>query len=330
MRVGVFADTVYRAAFSPDGQRVITASQDKAVRIWDARPPALDFQIEWAEAAQYDPLSMTDRFELGLPLATDVRRWPAGQTQCDRAAAAPYDSERHAPGVLLGQILPDIAIAACAETASRNARDVRALYQLGRALVAGGDFAGGRRDFERALNGGYRSAQVDLAVLLSQPSAGMLDLARAISLDEEAWHDGVTMAAFELGRLYEHGVAGSATEYLLAPDEARAWFWYRKAADAAEPNALARFGERASSNATREDPQLLEAFRYYAAAAERSRIEDWPIDAWRDWRYHRASLARLLAHEGMMPQVVDSYTTILAQSSPRPVSLWRRLLAESR
>ncbi len=43
-------------------------------------------------------------------------------------------------------------------------------------------------------------------MLLSQPSATMLDVPRAISLYQQAWKDDVTIAAFELGSLYQHGL----------------------------------------------------------------------------------------------------------------------------
>lgn len=96
----------------------------------------------------------------------------------------------------------------------------------------------------------------------------------------------------------------------------RAWLWYQKAADAGEPDALARLGERADraasfakDNGSRAS-YWLESFRYYAAAADRARSEDWPDDAWRAWQYRRASLARLLACQGMMQQVAETYVAI--------------------
>ena len=52
----------------------------------------------------------------------------------------------------------------------------------------------------------------------------------------------------------------------------------------------------------------------YAAAADRARYEDWPDDAWKHWRYRRATLARLLAREGMMQQVADAYVKESATS----------------
>src|ERR1700679_594144 len=123
----------------------------------------------------------------------------------------------------------------------------------------------------------------------------------------QAWQDGVPIAAFELGHLYEVGVSGShaAAQGKLAPDPAKAWAWYEKGADAGEPDALARIGEREERDAIAQtDPQkrdalLLRGFRFYAAASERARDEDWPDDAWRSWHYRRAPLARLLAHEGL-------------------------------
>ena len=131
------------------------------------------------------------------------------------------------------------------------------------------------------------------------------------------------MAAFELGSLYEHGVNRSDknSEYVLAPDPARAWVWYQKAGDAGEPNALARFAARADGaafaeeNTAKKNSYWLESFKYYAAAVDRARSEDWPDDAWRDWRYRRASLARLLAREGMMQEIADAYEDVRTRYS---------------
>jgi WD40 repeat protein len=328
-------DRVQSAAFSPDGTRVVTASDDGTARIWDARLPALGIQIDWTAAAQFDPLSKSARFQLGLPEGTDGRQWSATRSKCDEAAAAPYDPDRRAAGVPLEAIVSDIAVTACAVESGDSARKRRSLYQRGRALMAAGNFRGARQDLEKAVAQGYRAGYVDLGMLLSQPSAAMIDVPKTLALYERAWNEGVTIAAFDLGSLYEHGVrrGGDTSGYLLAPDEARAWTWYRKGADAEEPNALARFGEKADQAAFAEsDPakrkaHLLESFKYYAAAAERARTEDWPDDAWRDWRYRRASVARILAREGMMQQIADTYDGIRAQYSPPTHSLWQRLVA---
>ena len=193
-------------------------------------------------------------------------------------------------------------------------------------MLAKDDLEGARREFERAVSGGYRAAQVDLAGLLVDASAGPSDHARAVSLYEKAWQDGVPIAAFELGRLYERGVPGAAATVARQPDPSKAWSWYRKGADIGEPNALARFGERDDASAvTESSPQkqnalLLKAFASYAAAAERAQVEDWPDDTWRHWRYRRATLARLLAREGMMPQVADAYIAVRDQELRDPPS----------
>jgi TPR repeat protein len=233
---------------------------------------------------------------------------------------------------MLEQIVANIAAGDCANLDIRSDGEARALYQQGRALLASGKFSTAGADFEQAVARRYRAARVDLGLLLSRPSAGMLDIPRAISLFEQAWADGVTKAAFELGNFYEHGVKRSDqnNEYLLAPDETRAWLWYQKAGDAGEPNALARFAARndgaafAEQNAAKRNSYWLASFKYYAAAADRARSEDWPDDAWRNWRYRRASLARLLAREGMMPQIAAAYEDVRTRYAPPP-TVWERL-----
>ena len=62
---------------------------------------------------------------------------------------------------------------------------------------------------------------------------------------------------------------------------------------------------------------MLEAFRYYAAAAEIAQLEEWPDYAWRDWRYHRASLARLLARQGKMREVAETFGQVRRQYTPQ-------------
>ena len=80
-----------------------------------------------------------------------------------------------------------------------------------------------------AVSGGYRAAQVDLAGLLVDASAGPSDHARAVSLYEKAWQDGVPIAAFELGQLYEQ------RRVARQPDQSKAWSGIGRAPISANP-----------------------------------------------------------------------------------------------
>jgi WD40 repeat protein/serine/threonine protein kinase/TPR repeat protein len=309
-------ETVDTAAFSPDGRFIVSASDDGTARIWDARAAPLDAQISWAEAAQFDALTSTERDALGLPLQSDVRNWPADRTRCDDAAAAPYDPDRRAAGVMIDGIVVDVASRACAVAVTMTDQaDARTIYQRGRTRWASGDSRGARQSFETALRQGYRAAAIDLARLLLQSPAASTDTQRAISLLERAWRDGVSVAAFDLGELYERGVhrADGTAGYSITPDPTRASVWYHRGAGAGDPNALSRLAEREEAIAddatagADSRAHLLDAFRYYAAAADRARREDWPDAAWKSWRYRRASLARRLAHDGLTKQVAAIY-----------------------
>ncbi len=313
----------YTASYSPDGARIVTASRDKTARIWDADIPApLSAQILWQASAETDPLPAVDRAELGLSPGYPVRSWPGPISACDQAAAAIYDPDRLAPGGPLAKIMPRKDILVCTEEIRRPKHTARADYQMGRALLVEGDHDGARREFEIAVAGAYRAARIDLADLLMNDSAAALERNRAVSLYEQAWQAGVPIAAFKLGHFYESGTQ---------PDAANAWRWYRLAADAGEPNALARIAEREERNALAEtdprerDVRLFAAFKLYAAAAARARYEDWPDDVWKTWRYRRATIARLLARRGMMRQVADAYAEVRSPSTLRPPSLRERV-----
>ncbi len=324
-------DSVNDVEFSPDGHRLVTSSDDRTARLWDAATVTLETQIAWSEAAQFDPLSAKQRSELGLVAPADVRLWNNSGTACDEAAAAPYDPDRRAPGVMPEALVADLALRSCSADERDSWMAARLFYQRGRALVASGAFAPARTAFESAQERGYRAARVDLARLLSRPEAGMLDAPRAVSLLEHAWKDGVTIAAFDLGGIYERGIAvpGDPAKYQLPPDPTRAASWYGKAMQAGEPNALAHMGEQAdrraleASTTAGRNALWLEAFGLYAAAAERTRVEDWPDQAWRRWRYRRASLARLLEREGMVEEVANAYESARTRYADRSPALWK-------
>ena len=289
MQLAVLAghgDGVVSAAWSPDGRRIVTTSADQTARIWDANVVVdLDAQIAWSQAAKVDDLTDLERSRLGLPLDARIRTWTDDASGCDSAAAAPHDPDRRAPGVAQEKISASVAGSSCAQEISESGSAPRLSYQLARALLAKDDLKGARLEFERAVSGGYRAAQVDLAGLLGA-SAEPSDHARALSLYEAAWRDDVPIAAFELGQLYERGVPGAAETAPVArqPDLSQAWSWYRMGAEIGEPNSIARFGERNEVSAvTGSSPQkrnalLLKAFASYAAAAERAQAEAWPDD----------------------------------------------------
>jgi TPR repeat protein len=328
-------NVIESADYSPDGTRIVTASDDKTARVWDARVPAnIATQILWDAAAETDPLSDIDRTQLGLLPDVRVRKWLHGSA-CDQASAAFYDPDRLAPGLAQATIVADIANSACSPAVANTGNSSTLAYQRGRALLAKHDVQGAKRQFELAVSEGHRAARIDLANLLVDSSAGMLDPNRAVLLYEQAWQSGVLIAAFELGQLYENGVRGpeAALTVVRPTDLSKASVYYRKGADAGEPNALARFAELDEKNAIAEtnprkrDALLLQAFSYYAAATERAHDEDWPDDAWRHWRYRRATLARLLAREGLMPQVADAYRAERDKWSAHAGTMWQSITA---
>jgi hypothetical protein len=97
---------VRSATFSPDGRRIVTASSDNTARVWDVRTPSLKQQIEWTEAAQFDPLSSADRAALGLSIsapqaATARSQQPntlakLGEKAYDNAYSAKTPTQRNA------------------------------------------------------------------------------------------------------------------------------------------------------------------------------------------------------------------------------------------
>ena len=312
------ADVVETAMYSPDGARIITASDDKTARIWDAHVPGdIATQITWYTAAQSDPLSDIDRIELGL--APDAKEaWRRNRSACDQSAAAFYDPNRLAQGVAQARLNAEIATTACALEMAAPDHAARTDYQMGRALLAKHDLNGAQQQLELAASKNYAAARVDLANFLLDRARSESNLKRAASLDELAWREGVPIAAFQLGRLYEYGSGGqgSASPVVFGADLAKAWVWYQKGADAGEPNAIARFADRDERDALTESDRsksnllLLRAFSRYASASARAKKADWPDEECRYWRYRRATLARLLAREGLMQEVADAFATV--------------------
>jgi len=320
-------DVVTAAAISPDGSRVLTASNDGVARVFPM-PVLLGLtaQIAWSRSAQFDPLPAGARAELGLQAEPGKKIWPSDATPCDKTTAAIHDPDRMAAGIVQASIVAAVAERACSEADAKWGHLPRLIYQKGRVSLAKHDIKAARDQFELAVKEDYRAARVDLATLLSQgDSPDVHGSTRAISLFERAWDTGVAMAAFDLGRLYEQGVRhGDANSiFVIEPDPSKAWSWYEKGMNAGEPNAIARFAQRDEANATVEsdrskrDALLLGAFGYYAAAAERAYEENWPDESWKDWRYRRASLARVLAQQGMMQQVADTYAAMLDKRNSR-------------
>lgn len=313
--------SVGSAMYSPDGSRIVSASSDETARVWDADVEDTSTQILWYASAQTDPLTQHDRTILGLSDAS-VRSWPANESACDEVAAASFDPDRLAPGNSRERIPVDIATKACAAESAKPGHAARADYLMGRVSFAKGDTVAAQHELQMAEARHYRAAAIDLADLLLDESMPGRDSDRAITLYAKAWREGVAIAAFRLGQFYEHRAN---------PDMVTAWQWYRRAADAHQPDALARFAERderaslSEWSTSRRNADLLAAFDQYAAAAELARLDDWPDDTWKTWRYRRATLARLLARDGMMRQVAEGYSVAIAQAVPRAPSLIERL-----
>lgn len=143
--------------------------------------------------------------------------------ECDRLAASPDDPDRAAPGVSLGAIDFEKAVAACTKAAATFPNAPRFRYQLGRAYHAAGRIETGLLHVHDAAEAGHLHAQTVLGEAFATGNGVPTDHVEALKWYMMAAENGGRIAQTRLGAIY---FTGRGTE----PDLARARHWYGLAA----------------------------------------------------------------------------------------------------
>jgi WD40 repeat protein/tRNA A-37 threonylcarbamoyl transferase component Bud32 len=326
---------VHGAGFSPDGQRIVTASYDKTARIWDAATGRelvrLEGHSDLVASAVFSPDS---RRVVTASSDNTARIWDA-----DTGRELPR-LQGHTGGVGSAAFSPDGRRVVTASD-DRTARIWDAA--TGKQLVVLSGHEDSVSDAEFSADGlRIVTASRDRSVRVWESATGHVlavfkghddqvesaafsgDGSRIISASEDGtariWDARIPALEQQLSW------AEAAQFDPLAPSLRAATEFPRTAAripsrviEAASPLVLARQGEaaeRAALGARTESERaasLLQAFGLFAAAAARAERAGWPDDASRQWRYRRASLARVLASAGMMPQVAQVYERTLRE-----------------
>ncbi len=177
---------------------------------------------------------------------------------CDRSAASLKDPDRPAgvAGVAFAAIASEAAVSACraagsawgvlsdevsagrAVAASVGPDDLevrRVLYQLGRALDAGGRYGEAKARYEQAAALGSAAAMTNLGALYANGQGTARDYGAARGWYVKAIAAGDATATFNLGDLY-------AKAQGVARDYGAAWGLYKKAADAGDADAMYKLG----------------------------------------------------------------------------------------
>jgi eukaryotic-like serine/threonine-protein kinase len=339
-------DRVYSAAYSPDGTRIVTASRDRTALVWDASSGAqlavLSGHIDRVYSATYSPdgtrivTASRDR---------TARIWDA-RSGAQLAALSGHDDE-----VMSAAYAPDgerIVTASLDGTAriwdARSGAQLRTLSAHGERVLAAAYSRDGKRIITASDDKTARiwdaASGEQLAALAGHDGAvnsvayspdGSRIVTASADRTVRVWSARVPAAVpaqILWGAAAEPDPLDDPTPLGLPADPNDGREGARQdlgGAQGREPSALADGAARAELAAlTAPDVEarnalLLEAFHGYALAAERARLEHWPDDAWRVWRHRRASLARMLALEDLMPQVADAYAAALgaARSAPR-------------
>jgi len=196
-----------------------------------------------AELARRALVSLIDSSDVATPT---IAAGAKPIDDCDRLAASDSDPARppEVPGVPLGKIDFDAAVAACEKSIQRNARVPRFLFNLGRAKFAAANavrlddptrkplIAEARAAYNDAVNRGYVAALYDLARLSDYADASPEDQDQANALLLKAANQEFPPAMYELGRRYRDGSFG------LQRDLAEGYRWMIKAAESGSVPAM--------------------------------------------------------------------------------------------
>jgi WD40 repeat protein len=298
--------TVNTVAYSPDGTHIVTSSFDRTARIWDAHSGAqlavLSGHTDSVESAAYSP---DGSCIVTASQDMTARTWDA------RTAVQLFEFSGHRQSLNSAGFSPDGTRIITGGNDTVRIWDAATGAQLG-ALPDHAGFAvmsaAYSPDGTRIVTAAYGKVARIWDARAPATIAAQILWEAAAETDPLPDADRTELGLPEPGHRHEIGLPTTADE---------------------EPTALASFAERDDKDALAEnDPAkrnalLLRAFRAYAAAAERAKNQEWPDNAWKAWRYRRATLARILAREGLMQEVANAYEAALEQNAPRRQTRWQ-------
>ncbi len=177
-----------------------------------------DSAMDSESALAYRLADRPETDAVSLTLTVDVH-------ECDRLAGARLDTQGVVPGNIVNEIRVAQAVDAC-QSAMNVYPDVpRFVFQLGRALDAGGEFAEAAGWYRQAAEDGYLLAINNLGYLYQYGRGVPVNHEEAFRLFQEAADGGDAYAFNNLGKLYQQG-QGVPRNY------SEAVTWFRRAAAA--------------------------------------------------------------------------------------------------
>ena len=325
-------DGIRGAAFSPDGFRIVTASYDKTARIWDAATGRELLRLQGdADNLQSAAFSSDSRRVVTASSDRTARIWDAntgrellrlqGHTGVVESAAFSPDGRRvvtasddrtariwdAVTGKELVRLVGHEDIVSDAQFSADGRRIVTASRDRSIRVwqSATGDALAVFNGHDDAVGSAAFSPDGRRIISASDDGTARTWSARIPTLEQQlAWVEAAQFDPLPASLRAAMELAPGAAGVRPDPD------------DSAGPLALARLGDAAdraaldASSASERDARLLQAFGLFAAATAQAERAGWPEEAFLRWRYRRASLARVLARAGMVPQVAQAYERV--------------------